>query len=110
MPIPVIGAIAKALKGGSIIKDLGDVMDKFVTTPEEKAKAQLELEKVVNSHVEKLAELELEEYKAEVEDRSSARNREVGVAQAGRFDFMMYLAGLAGIAAFGFIIYATVYI
>jgi hypothetical protein len=51
----------------------------------------------------------LEFYKMEVEDRKSARLREVALAQAGKFDFMMILSGLVGLACFSLIVYAVLF-
>jgi hypothetical protein len=59
--------------------------------PEEKARLHNEL---------------VELYKAEVEDRDSARKREVNVAKAGKFDFLFNLTGLVGLGAFAVIIWA----
>jgi hypothetical protein len=49
-------------------------------------------------------------YKIEVEDRDSARNREIEVAKTGKKDFMMTLTGIVGLLSFAFIIYAVVYV
>lgn len=52
----------------------------------------------------------VELYQLEVADRDSARKREVEIAKTGRFDFMFNLTGVIGLAAFGFILYAIVYL
>lgn len=44
-----------------------------------------------------------------MQDRDSARKREVGVAQTGKRDYLMLLTGLVGLGAFAFVVYATVY-
>tara|TARA_R100000234_G_scaffold82167_1_gene51820 strand:- start:71 stop:523 length:453 start_codon:yes stop_codon:yes gene_type:complete len=49
-------------------------------------------------------------YKIEVEDRDSARNREIEVSKTGKKDFMMTLTGIVGLLSFAFIIYAVVYV
>ena len=49
-------------------------------------------------------------YQLEIEDRNSARQREVEVKKAGGQDWMMLLTGLVGLASFMFMIYAVVYI
>ncbi len=49
-------------------------------------------------------------YRLEVEDRDSARKREVEKAKTGGFDFMFNLTGLIGLLSFAFIIYAIVYL
>jgi hypothetical protein len=51
----------------------------------------------------------LNRLKIEVEDRDSARKREVGVAAAGKKDYLMFITGMVGLGAFVFMIYATVY-
>ena len=49
-------------------------------------------------------------YRLEVEDRDSARKREVEKAKTGGVDFMFNLTGLIGLLSFAFIIYAIVYL
>jgi hypothetical protein len=48
----------------------------------------------------------IEAYKAEVEDRDSARSREVEIAKAGKNDWLFNLTGIVGLGAFGVIIWA----
>jgi len=45
-----------------------------------------------------------------LKDRESARVREVEIAKLQKFDFLFYLTGLVGLAAFCFMIYAIVYL
>tara|TARA_R100001440_G_scaffold14972_2_gene25497 strand:+ start:347 stop:790 length:444 start_codon:yes stop_codon:yes gene_type:complete len=52
----------------------------------------------------------IESYKLEVEDRDSARKREVEIAKVKKFDFMFNLTGLVGLGTFVFLVYAIVYI
>lgn len=49
-------------------------------------------------------------FEIEVQDRDSARKREVGVAQANKYDFLFHLTGIIGLATFCFIVYAIVYL
>jgi len=49
-------------------------------------------------------------YKLEIEDRDSARKREVEIAKTGKKDYMMQLTGIVGLLSFAFIIYAVVYV
>ena len=49
-------------------------------------------------------------YQLEIEDRNSARQREVEVKKAGGQDWMMFVTGLVGLFSFLFMIYAVVYI
>ena len=57
------------------------------------------------------AHLHLKElFALEVEDRDSARLREVEIARTGRIDLMFNLTGVVGLFSFAFIIYAIVYL
>ena len=76
-----------------VIKNIID-NDKDVT-PEQRAEMHKEL---------------VELYSLEVADRDSARKREVEKAKTGQFDLMFNLTGIIGLFAFGFIIYAIVYL
>lgn len=76
-----------------IVKNILDADDSL--TPEER------------ESVLKQAQNRLEQ---EVKDRDSARDRQVGMANAGKTDFLFNLTGLVGLGAFGFAIYAIVYI
>ena len=89
------GIAGAALTGGPLeaIKQLIDE-DTDLTT-EEKVQLRKEL---------------IELSKIEVEDRDSARKREVEIAKAGRVDIMYNLTGIVGLASFAFIVYAIVYL
>ena len=50
----------------------------------------------------------VELYKLEVEDRDSARKREIEVAKTGRVDWMFNITGLVGLGAFAVIIWAII--
>jgi len=52
----------------------------------------------------------VELYKLEVQDRDSARQREVEITKAGGNDWMMNVTGIIGLFCFVFIVYAVVYI
>jgi hypothetical protein len=47
-------------------------------------------------------------YQLEVEDRDSARKREVEIAKTGRIDWMFNLTGVVGLGAFAVIIWAII--
>ena len=51
-----------------------------------------------------------EMYELEVQDRDSARNREIEVAKIHKFDFLFYLTGIIGLSVFCFIVYAIAYL
>ena len=52
----------------------------------------------------------VELYKLEVEDRDSARKREIEIAKACGNDWMMNVTGVVGLSCFMFVVYAVVYI
>jgi ABC-type siderophore export system fused ATPase/permease subunit len=67
---------------GQVVESVANVVDKFVQTKEEKEAANLELQKVLNSHLEVMeqeATKQLEVYQKEMD---SARNREIQIATA----------------------------
>jgi hypothetical protein len=51
-----------------------------------------------------------EMYALEVQDRESARNREIEITKIHKFDFLFYLTGIIGLGVFCFIVYAIVYL
>ena len=82
----------KVLPDKGVIGVLKDVLDLDESlTPEDKEKA---------------AERLIQAYEAEVEDRDSARKREIEVTKTGKFDFLFNLTGLVGLTAFGVIVWA----
>ena len=90
----LLGKATGLLPEKGILGVLKQVIDTDDTmTPEEKEDAHNALQ---------------EAYKAEVADRDSARQREVEVAKSGRVDWLFNITGLAGLAAFGIIIYAII--
>ena len=52
----------------------------------------------------------VEFYKLEVEDRESAREREVKMIEAGSEDWMMNATGIIGLGSFCFLVFAIVFI
>lgn len=92
--------------GAKIVDSIGDAIDKNFTNKEEKAKMQVELEKIVNQHLQEMTRLTNEQFKAEVEDRDSARKREAAFLSAtGHADYLMTFLAIFGCIAFGFMVY-----
>ena len=97
----LLGILPGVVKGASkVLPDsgvLGIIKNLIDTDPdmsaEEKAAAHDQL---------------VELYRLEVEDRDSARKREVSIAAAGRSDWMMTLTGIVGLSAFAFLVYTVV--
>lgn len=82
-----------ALSGGPLAALGSLIEDDPKITPEEKEQLHQEL---------------VEIYQLEVEDRDSARKREVEIAKTGRIDWLFNLTGLVGLGAFGVIIWAII--
>ena len=76
-----------------IVKNLISSSDEL--SPEDKAAALDHLKEV---------------FALEVQDRESARNREIEIAKVHRFDFLFFLTGIVGLSVFCFIVYAIVYL
>lgn len=96
-------------KAGDIVKSVGDLADNLFTSKEEKAAFELKLKMEINRHLEALAADATEQYKIEVDDRKSAREREASVIKSlGRMDYMMVFLGVSGIAVFFYLVYSLV--
>ena len=54
-------------------------------------------------------QLALEAYRLEIEDRKSARSREVELAKTGRSDWMMYLSGCTAMGVFVLMVIAVIW-
>jgi hypothetical protein len=88
----LLGKVGGLLPESGVLGVLKEVIDTDDTmTPEEKEEAHKQL---------------VEAYKAEVQDRDSARNREVEVAKTGKVDWLFNITGLVGLGAFGVIVWA----
>ena len=95
-----VGQLLSGL-AGSVLPDKGllgvvkNIIDNDQElTPEQKQEAHQQL---------------TEMYKLEVEDRDSARNRQIEVSKTRKFDLLFNLTGIVGLGAFIFAIYAIVY-
>lgn len=97
----VAGAVlstAGNLTGLEILNKASDLIEKSDKLTEEEKVQLLELK-----------QMELEEYRIEVQDRDSARQREAALAKAGQRDWFQYIVGTVGLAAFIFMLYVVVY-
>lgn len=92
----IIGGLA-----GKVLPDSGvlGIVKNLIDTDEE-----LTLEQKEEAH-RQMKEL----HALQVEDRKSAREREVGMAKAGKHDILFNLTGVVGLLSFVFVIYAIVY-
>jgi len=76
--------LSKIFSGGagSVIDSVSNVVDKFVQTKEEKDAANLELQKVLNSHLEVMEQEATKQLEVHQKEMDSARNREIQIAIA----------------------------
>jgi len=74
--------LSKIFSGGagSVIESVSSVVDKFVQTKEEKDAANLELQKVINSHLEVMEQEATKQMEVQQKEMDSARNREIQIA------------------------------
>jgi hypothetical protein len=91
--LQTIGDVLPERGALGIVKNLINLSDDL--SPEDK--------QMLSEEILKLEELE-------VKDRDSARNREIEIAKIHKYDFLFYLTGIIGLAAFCFMIYAIVYL
>jgi CHAT domain-containing protein len=76
----ILSGIKGILKGGDIVKSVGDVVDNLVTSQEEKEQLKIELQKVINEHEAKIESEVTKRIELEFKDTDSARNREINIA------------------------------
>jgi hypothetical protein len=65
---------------GGVVKSIGDVVDKFVTTKEEKMQAELEIKKAEQQYQIEMRKMGIEEQGLYLEDTQNARKRETDIA------------------------------
>jgi hypothetical protein len=91
----VVDTVATFVPGGSLIKGIVDTLvDQGKLTAEE---------------VKELREYEQELFALEIQDKASARNREIEIAKTGKHDFLMYVVGLGVTGAFLLFVYASIF-
>jgi hypothetical protein len=91
-----------------LVGAIGEAFDKNFTNKEERLKAEAEIQKAVTLHIQEMERLANERFKAEVEDRASARGREAEFLKAtGHVDYLQWALAIAGIIIFGGMIYAV---
>jgi ABC-type siderophore export system fused ATPase/permease subunit len=67
---------------GQVVESVANVVDKFVQTKEEKDAANLELQKVLNTHLEVMEQEATKQLEVQQKEMDSARNREIQIATA----------------------------
>lgn len=69
---------------GDLVDKVAGAVDRFVQTKEEKAEAQIELQKVINSHLEVMEQEATKQLEIQQKEMDSARNREIQIAVADK--------------------------
>ncbi len=71
-----------------VVKEVGEVVDKFVTTGQEKEILKLEIQKVINSHEEKLKELANTEIELQLKDIQDAREANTRIQESDKASWL----------------------
>ena len=104
--LPEAGNVGVSILTGNYVgavKEVGQILSKNKDKSEELKQLELEFQILQN-------EFETEMYAKEVEDRKSAREREVEMAKVGKTDWLMYATGLTGLISFVVIVYSTIFV
>ena len=107
----------KETKLGKLLKDKAPHLLEFVgdVLPDSGGlgllKNIISKDEAIDPETKKLLHQQLvETYKLEVEDRDSARKREIEITKTGKTDWMFIATGASGLIAFLFIVYSVVYV
>jgi len=87
------GILKSIFEGGKLLEKVRDIIDEVVTTKEERSLLEMKFKELILHH-------EQEIMRAELEDRRSARQREVDVVRSGSINFTQNILAYAAIVAF----------
>jgi hypothetical protein len=87
------GFLKNLLNGGKLLEGARKIIDEIVTTKEEKALLEIRLQELIQAHEQALIN-------AEVDDRKSARQREVDSLKNGSKNLTQNILAYAAIVAF----------
>src|SRR5690349_12715517 len=87
------GIIKSLFDGGKLLERLKNIIDEVVTTKAERTQLEIKFSDVIHRHEQELL-------RAELEDRRSARQREVDVVKSGSINFTQNILAYAAIVAF----------
>lgn len=87
------GFIKNLLSGGKLLEGAKQIIDEVITTKEEKTLLEIKLRELIQSHEQSLIH-------AEVDDRKSARQREVDSIKSGALNLTQNILAYIAIAAF----------
>jgi len=109
--MPIGNVLGKIFSSGAekIVGALGDAFDKNFTNKEEKLKAEKEMQEIITKHVQEMERLANDQFKLEVEDRDSARNRETSfITATGHLDYLMWALAIFGNGVFAYMVYSVI--
>ncbi len=88
MPLP--GFLGKIFSGGAstLIDSVKGVISQFKLSPEEKLKADIEIEKIANDHTEKMATLAQAEVDSYLKDTQNARDSNVAIQNSDKASWL----------------------
>ena len=87
------GFIKALLNGGKLLDGAKNIIDEIVTTKEEKIQLQAKFQELINEHEQSLIN-------AEVDDRKSARQREVDALKNGSKNWTQNVLAYLGVGSF----------
>ncbi len=101
----------KLLSGGAdaVMNTVSGIVDKFVQTPDEKAKILQDAQIEINRHFEAVEANATKQLELEIQNTSNARQREVEITRSlGHVDYMMWFLGVSAILIFAFLVWHLV--
>lgn len=87
------GFIKSLLNGGKLLEGAKNIIDEIVTTKEEKMQLELKFKELISQHEQNLIN-------AEVDDRKSARQREVDALKSGSKNLTQNVLAYLGVGSF----------
>ncbi len=100
---------AVEIAGELITGDVGGAIDVVGSALKKKADKDQEAFEMLNELEAKKIDFVLDSQRLAVQDKESARNREVELAKVGGVDWMMYATGLVGLASFLALLWAVLF-
>lgn len=95
------GAMLASGNIGGAIAHVSDALSRSSSNQSHDLSQEFELKK---------AEFAVEEYRLMIQDRDSARNREIEIAKTGRIDFLMYVVAIVVLALSCCVVYAVFFL
>lgn len=103
--------LGQIFKNGAekLVSSIGEAIDRNITSKDEREKNNIELQKIITANVQEMERLANDQFKLEVEDRSSARGRETEFLKAtGHVDYLMWFLAISALIIFAGMIYAVI--